>query len=114
MPSFTDAMIIPCLRLFYIVGLYSNSFLAIVNTPIGMTCRSNRKRKRLDAHNGSNYNNPTSAGVAESADAADLKSAGVILVGSSPTPGTTQRKIMPCLVGFTHALRARQEVAKTA
>ena len=28
------------------------------------------------------------AGVAELADAADLKSAGVILVGSSPTPGT--------------------------
>jgi putative component of toxin-antitoxin plasmid stabilization module len=29
------------------------------------------------------------AGVAELADAADLKSAGVILVGSSPTPGTS-------------------------
>jgi len=29
------------------------------------------------------------AGVAEQADAADLKSAGVILVGSSPTPGTS-------------------------
>ena len=29
------------------------------------------------------------AGVAELADAADLKSAGVILVGSSPAPGTT-------------------------
>ncbi len=29
-----------------------------------------------------------SAGVAELADAADLKSAGAILVGSSPTPGT--------------------------
>jgi hypothetical protein len=28
-----------------------------------------------------------SAGVAEQADAADLKSAGAILVGSSPTPG---------------------------
>ena len=28
------------------------------------------------------------AGVAELADAADLKSAGAILVGSSPTPGT--------------------------
>jgi hypothetical protein len=29
------------------------------------------------------------AGVAELADAADLKSAGEILVGSSPSPGTT-------------------------
>ena len=29
------------------------------------------------------------AGVAEQADAADLKSAGAILVGSSPTPGTS-------------------------
>ena len=28
------------------------------------------------------------AGVAELADAADLKSAGATLVGSSPTPGT--------------------------
>ena len=28
--------------------------------------------------------------MAELADAADLKSAGVILVGSSPTPGTSQ------------------------
>ncbi len=31
--------------------------------------------------------------MAESADAADLKSAGVILVGSSPTPGTTYKKL---------------------
>jgi hypothetical protein len=30
------------------------------------------------------------AGVAELADAADLKSAGAILVGSSPTPGTKE------------------------
>jgi glycerol-3-phosphate acyltransferase PlsY len=32
------------------------------------------------------------------ADAADLKSAGVILVGSSPTPGTSQRIVMPWLI----------------
>ena len=31
------------------------------------------------------------AGMAELADAADLKSAGAILVGSSPSPGTKQR-----------------------
>ncbi len=34
------------------------------------------------------------AGVAESADAADLKSAGAILVGSSPTPGTNRSKLV--------------------
>ena len=42
----------------------------------------------VDADMLASYNNP-SAGVAESADAADLKSAGAILVGSSPTPGTS-------------------------
>ena len=42
----------------------------------------------LDAHITDDYNN-NSAGVAELADAADLKSAGAILVGSSPAPGTT-------------------------
>ena len=42
----------------------------------------------LDAYTANNYNN-ASAGVAEQADAADLKSAGAILVGSSPTPGTS-------------------------
>ena len=42
----------------------------------------------LDAHIATSYNSPTNAGVAELADAADLKSAGAILVGSSPTPGT--------------------------
>ena len=35
------------------------------------------------------------AGVAELADAADLKSAGAILVGSSPTPGTSQTIVNP-------------------
>ncbi len=35
------------------------------------------------------YNYFKCAGMAEVADAADLKSAGVILVGSSPSPGTT-------------------------
>ncbi|GEM_PF-1748010 len=34
------------------------------------------------------------AGVAELADAADLKSAGEILVGSSPSPGTTDSSIL--------------------
>ena len=33
------------------------------------------------------------AGVAESADATDLKSVGEILVGSSPTPGTITGRI---------------------
>ena len=42
----------------------------------------------LDAHHTNSYNNLSDAGVAELADAADLKSAGAILVGSSPTPGT--------------------------
>jgi hypothetical protein len=36
------------------------------------------------------------AGVAELADAADLKSAGAILVGSSPTPGTLPVVSLPC------------------
>ena len=44
--------------------------------------------KKLDANITNAYNN-TSAGVAELADAADLKSAGAILVGSSPTLGTS-------------------------
>ncbi len=35
------------------------------------------------------------AGVAELADAADLKSAGEILVGSSPSPGTTGSFLTP-------------------
>ena len=34
------------------------------------------------------YNYSVRAGMAEMADAADLKSAGEILVGSSPSPGT--------------------------
>ena len=51
----------------------------------------------LDVARANAYNKPTSlypkavatiAGMAELADAADLKSAGVILVGSSPSPGT--------------------------
>ncbi len=42
----------------------------------------------LDAHPATYYNNGVRAGVAELADAADLKSAGAILVGSSPAPGT--------------------------
>ena len=42
----------------------------------------------LDSDTANTYNN-NCAGVAELADAADLKSAGVILVGSSPTPGTS-------------------------
>ena len=46
--------------------------------------------KVLDAHRANAYN-ITSAGVAESADAADLKSAGATFVGSSPTPGTTHK-----------------------
>ena len=43
----------------------------------------------LDAPYPTYYNYFIFAGVAELADAADLKSAGAILVGSSPTPGTT-------------------------
>ena len=45
-------------------------------------------KQNVDAHPANTYNN-SSAGVAELADAADLKSAGVILVGSSPAPGTS-------------------------
>jgi hypothetical protein len=44
--------------------------------------------QRLDTLNGTTYNNSGYAGMAEMADAADLKSAGAILVGSSPSPGT--------------------------
>ena len=51
--------------------------------------------KNLDANNTNTYNN-SNAGVAELADAADLKSAGEILVGSSPTPGTIADKGKPC------------------
>lgn len=40
----------------------------------------------VDVRTTTRYNN-SSAGMAELADAADLKSAGAILVGSSPTPG---------------------------
>ena len=40
----------------------------------------------LDLHIANSYNK-LQAGVAELADAADLKSAGAILVGSSPTLG---------------------------
>ena len=42
----------------------------------------------LDTHTTDIYNSRSDAGVAELADAADLKSAGAILVGSSPTLGT--------------------------
>ena len=52
----------------------------------------------LDACYVTPYNNSIRAGVAELADAADLKSAGAILVGSSPTPGTIKNKMMPWLV----------------
>ncbi len=52
-----------------------------------LTCSYDKKHKKLDAYIVNSYNN-TNAGVAELADAADLKSAGVILVGSSPTLGT--------------------------
>ena len=40
-----------------------------------------------------NFERKLQAGVAESADAADLKSAGAILVGSSPTLGTKIRYV---------------------
>ena len=45
-------------------------------------------KHQIDDSHSNNYNFRY-AGVAELADAADLKSAGVILVGSSPTPGTS-------------------------
>ena len=38
-----------------------------------------------------NFERKPQAGVAELADAADLKSAGAILVGSSPTLGTNHK-----------------------
>ena len=47
-----------------------------------------QNRNSIDAHRATYYNNFICAGVAELAYAADLKSAGAILVGSSPTLGT--------------------------
>jgi transcriptional regulator with XRE-family HTH domain len=47
------------------------------------------KKQSLDTLGISTYNSTGSAGMAEMADAADLKSAGAILVGSSPSPGTS-------------------------
>ncbi len=47
------------------------------------------KKINLDTLTGSTYNLTKRAGMAELADAADLKSAGEILVGSSPSPGTS-------------------------
>ena len=43
-----------------------------------------------------NFERKLQAGVAESADAADLKSAGEILVGSSPTPGSLKVYLTMC------------------
>ncbi len=55
-------------------------------------CRMKHSGYHLDDAPSNTYNKPcgafVDAGVAELADAADLKSAGAILVGSSPTPGT--------------------------
>ncbi len=48
-----------------------------------------KQTRSLDTAILNTYNNLGNAGVAELADAADLKSAGATLVGSSPTPGTT-------------------------
>ena len=57
-----------------------------------LTCSRDKEQKHLDSHIVDAYNNNKfHAGVAEVADAADLKSAGVILVGSSPAPGTKSR-----------------------
>ena len=50
---------------------------------------SDKKPARLDTPTLAPYNNSGHAGMAELADAADLKSAGEILVGSSPSPGTS-------------------------
>ena len=55
----------------------------------------------LDAYTASTYNN-FGAGVAELADAADLKSAGVTLVGSSPTPGTNRNRLLSNYRTFKH------------
>ena len=70
----------------------SASYLSQVRNgkrPASQKVLSNVKQDRdalLDLYKATSYNNP-SAGVAELADAADLKSAGAILVGSSPTLG---------------------------
>ena len=48
-----------------------------------------KTNSNLDTVNARLYNNSVRAGMAELADAADLKSAGEILVGSSPSPGTS-------------------------
>ena len=52
---------------------------------------SDKQSAFLDAFYVTHYNKSVPAGVAELADAADLKSAGAILVGSSPTLGTIKK-----------------------
>ena len=74
--------------------LISASYLSQVKNgkrPASQKVLSNIKQggaELLDLDILTSYNDATSAGVAELADAADLKSAGAILVGSSPTLGT--------------------------
>ena len=70
----------------------SASYLSQVKNgkrPASQKVLSNGGAGLVDADVAISYNNPISAGVAQLADAADLKSAGAILVGSSPAPGTS-------------------------
>ena len=57
--------------------------------PCAPSLPTNLSTPSLDTPLPTPYNYSGDAGVAELADAADLKSAGATLVGSSPTPGTT-------------------------
>jgi glycerol-3-phosphate acyltransferase PlsY len=72
-----------------------------------VTCSADKRKAKnvaddLDDADVKTYNHTCArnerAGVAELADAADLKSAGAILVGSSPTPGTSWEEVMPWLI----------------
>jgi transcriptional regulator with XRE-family HTH domain len=74
----------------------SASYLSQVKNgkrPLNQKVLSNVKQNSAGLVDASMLNryNIVNAGVAELADAADLKSAGAILVGSSPAPGTKVR-----------------------
>ena len=73
-----------------------------IRTTKCQTCSADKRKSvanKLDDADAKPYNHTDSrndiAGVAELADAADLKSAGVILVGSSPSPGTCSNTFNP-------------------
>ena len=63
------------------------------NTPRTIDSNVSSVTNHLDTPPPTPYNYSRYAGMAEQADAADLKSAGEILVGSSPSPGTKRIKL---------------------